>query len=206
MPACGPPVCAHCGMEIPGAFDAVLSCARCRRQPPLYEAARAPWRYEGLARQAIGAFKYHHHLRLGRWLADAMAQAAVRSLPIRDIAAVVPVPLHWLKRHLRGRNPTEELAREVAARLNRRCLSQALSRVRWTSTQTRLSARQRARNVRDAFAARRRLVRGLNVLLIDDVVTSGATANACARALKAAGARKVFVLAAARTGSDPKGV
>jgi predicted amidophosphoribosyltransferase len=128
-----------------------------------------------------------------------MVATAQRSLPLEEVAGVLPVPLHWLTRHLRGTNPSEELAMLIARSLKKPCLTHALHRRRWTRTQTQLNWRQRIRNVQQAFVARERFVRDRTLLLIDDVLTSGATADACAHALKQAGARRVFVLTAART-------
>jgi len=161
--------------------------------------ARAPWLYAGAAQNAIRQFKYHRHWRIGRWLADDMARVARASFPLEDVATVVPVPLHWLKRRLNGFHAVERLAHRVARALEKPYAPRALRRRRWTATQTRLAWQRRARNVRGAFAARQQLVCDQTVLLVDDVLTSGATANACALALKAAGARRVFVLTAART-------
>lgn len=199
MPRSGRPVCAVCGVGLPGAFDARVRCASCRASPPPFEMARAPWRYTGAAQDALRQFKYDGRRWIGRWLAEEMAVTARASLPVAEVSLVLPVPLFWLKRRLKGRNPAEELARAVARSLEKPCAAQALRRVRWTATQTRLSSRQRLRNVRRAFAARERRLRGSTVLLIDDVLTSGSTAGACAQALKQAGASRVFVLTAART-------
>ena len=112
---------------------------------------------------------------------------------------VLSVPLHWIKRWLKGVNPAGQLAVTVARSLKKPYAPCALRRRRWTATQTRLRWRERFRNVDQAFAARKQFVTDKTVLLIDDVLTSGATANACARALKRAGAKRVFVLTAART-------
>ena len=199
MPRSGPPVCVRCGMTLPGAFDAALCCAFCRSTPPIFEMARAPWQYAGSAQRAIHQFKYDRRWRLGRWLSADMAASARASLPLARITAVVPVPLHWLKHRMRGFNPAEALAVSVADQLNKPCLPRALRRTRWTPSQTRLHGRKRLQNVRGAFTADPRMVRGEGMLLIDDVHTSGATVNACAGALNAAGARHVFVLTAART-------
>ena len=132
-------------------------------------------------------------------MADAMAVTAQRAFPLEEIDAVMPVPLHWVKQRLRGFNPSEQLARQIADALGRPYRPKILRRTRWTAAQTRLPHRRRFGNVRQAFAASSSPPGG--VLLIDDVLTSGATADACATALKKAGAAKVFVLTAARTPS-----
>lgn len=199
MPRRQAPVCIRCGVALPGAFDAVVLCPACRRRPPSFEMARAPWLYAGLVQEAIRQFKYSRHWRIGRWLAEEMSATARASLPLDEVSAVLPVPLHWLKRRLRGWNPSEELAASVAQSLKKPCRARALRRTRWTTTQTRLGRQARERNVRAAFAARPHSVRQQTVLLVDDVLTSGSTAEACARALHEAGAGRVFVLTAART-------
>ena len=199
LPRAGAPLCRRCGAEIRGAFDAVLECAGCRRHPRAFDAARAPWRYAGPAREAVHRFKYGRRRRLGGWLAADMARTARAALPCDERSIIVPVPLHWLKLRLAGRNHAEELARALSRALGAPCVPKALARRRWTRPQTRLSGRARLRNVRHAFTASSRLVCGRTVLLVDDVLTSGATAEACACALKTAGARAVYVLTAART-------
>lgn len=199
MPRSGLPLCARCGIRLSGAFDAILVCAVCRRASPAFDVARAPWQYHGLAEEAIRQFKYHRRWRLGRWLADEMIATARASLPLGEISVVLPTPLHWLKRHLTGFDPVAQLATDVANALQKPCRLGALRRIRWTATQTRLHWNDRFRNVHQAFSTSRRWVEGHSVLLVDDVLTSGATADACAQTLKTSGARAVFVLTAART-------
>ena len=94
MPRTLAPVCRCCGVGLRGAFDAVADCASCRAAPRAFELARAPWRYDGPVQAAVRRFKYRRRWRLGRWLADGMAQTARESLPLKDVSAVVPVPLH----------------------------------------------------------------------------------------------------------------
>jgi len=199
MPRTGRPICQRCGMMVSGAFDATDTCVGCRRRALAFEAARSPWVYTGPLRDALHLFKYRDHWRIGDWLADEMSVYAAETLPLERIDLVLPVPLHWLKRVLRGYNPAAELAQRIARELDLPYAPQSLRRRRWTATQTTLHGRRRFRNVQDAFAANPRHVNGKRILLIDDVLTSGATAHACAGALRDAGARDVFVLTAART-------
>ena len=201
-----PPVCTLCRDRLPGAPEPV--CARCRvsleslacRAPlPLGAHARAAFRYEGTARQALLCFKYHDRHRLGPWLSARMAEAVPQDRPWTEIDLVTAVPLHWLKRRLRGADPVGSLGRSVAARLGKPWRPAALTRRRWTTTQTRLTPAQRQRNVARAFRARPHDVSGRSVLLIDDILTTGATSQACAHALRQAGAARVLVLTAAAT-------
>jgi len=199
MPRTGQPICQRCGVTIPGAFDAAATCSSCRRRTLAFDAARSPWVYAGALRDALHLFKYRDHWRVGHWLAGEMSVYAAETLSVEGLEVVLPVPLHWLKRVLRGYNPAAELARRVAETLQLPYQPHGLRRRRWTATQTALPWRGRFRNVRDAFAADPRYVNGRRVLLIDDVLTSGATAHACAAALRDAGARDIFVLTAAHT-------
>lgn len=198
MPRIDPPACSRCGVGLRGAFDAHLLCSICQSAPLAFDVARAPWWYAGSAQAAIRQFKYSRRWRIGHTLAVQMA-AAASALPLDEVDAVLPVPLHWLKGRFKGFCPPAYLAQIVASLLNKPYLSSALHRARWTATQTSLGWRERFRNVDRAFAARSPLINGRSVLLIDDVLTSGATADACARTLKTAGARRVFLLTAART-------
>ena len=199
MPRIDPPVCSRCGVGLRGAFDAQRLCPTCRSAPLAFDAARSPWWYAGATQDAVQQFKYSRRWRIGQSFALEMAAAARAALPLDEVDAVLPVPLHWLKRRLKGFHPPAYLARVVASALNKPYLASALRRARWTTTQTSLGWRERFRNVDQAFTAREALVAGRSVLLIDDVLTSGATADACARTLKSAGARRVFLLTAART-------
>lgn len=199
MPRSQRPHCLCCGVGIRGAFDAATLCAACRARPLAFDAARAPWQYTGTMRELVRLWKYHHYWRFGPWLAREMVAVGASTLPLECVDLVVPIPLHWLKRRLVAFQPVAELAATVADELQKPCEPSSLRRRRWTPTQTTLTWRRRWHNVRGAFAANARRVAGRTILLIDDVLTSGATAHACALALKDAGASRVFVLTAART-------
>ncbi len=199
-----PPVCAICGDALSTwrSLDLAASrCARCRRQPPALSRARAAGAYEGVLRQVIHGLKYEGRRTLATTLGEMMRARGAEVLQGADLA--VPVPLHWRRRHARGFNQAEDLARHLGLPVVR-----ALRRVRPTSPQSGLSATDRRRNLRRAFAPPRRgwrrrrlphpLIRGACVVIVDDVSTTGATLEACALVLKEGGAREVRALTAAR--------
>jgi ComF family protein len=210
-PFCGPcwtalpvglgPGCVVCGEPFPG-LAGVLSCDACRRAPPLYAFARAVGPYRDGMREAIHALKYGRRpvlaTPLGGLLADAGAEAG--PVPLRDWAdAVIPVPLHPARQAERGFNQAELLAEPCGKRWRVPMLTRSLVRVRSTAPQADLDAAARRANVRDAFrVARPAEVRGRRVLLVDDVLTTGATVGAAARALRAAGTAAIGVLTLAR--------
>ena len=190
-----PPLCMRCGDPLPSWRVISLEnglCPRCRRRASHVRAARAIGAYEGSLRSIVHALKYGRRPSLARALALRM-QAHAGDL-LRDADLAVPVPLHASRKRARGFNQAEELARHLDLPWRN-----ALRRTRATPSQTDLPAARRHANVRDAFAARRRAyVDGLCVVLVDDVSTTGATLDACARALIDAGAREVRALTAAR--------
>ncbi len=167
----------------------------CRAGLNAFDAAYAYAAYEGVMRDLIHLFKYARIRPLARALGGYMAAALPREERF-DMA--VPVPLHWVKRWRRGFNQASLLADELGRRCGIRIV-EAMRRTRHTPAQASLSRAARRRNLRGAFAARTRAgVQGRRILLVDDVLTTGATANACAAALKRAGASYVAVLTLAR--------
>lgn len=149
--------------------------------------------YEGTLRKLIHLFKYSGVRRLAQPLAALLADALPRD---RQFDLVTAVPLHWRRRWQRGYNQAELLGRAIA-RARGIPSANVLRRVAATRAQAGLSNAQRRENVAGAFRARRR-VAGLRILIVDDVMTTGATLGACARALKKAGAKSVSVLSLAR--------
>lgn len=200
-----PPACLLCRAPVPD--DRAALCRPCQlgltaRPSPVRRleagASAAPLPYTPLVREAVHAFKYDQHLKIGAWLARQMVRTAHASFPLSTVSVVAPVPMHWLKRRVKGHDPVAWLADEVASALELSYQPGLLHRRRWTPSQTRLSPARRLRNVRDAFRLNGRVPAGSAVLLIDDVLTSGATAGECARTLRAGGAGEVFVLTAAQ--------
>jgi ComF family protein len=168
-------------------------CPRCRRTRRFVDRGRAIGAYEGALRAIIHALKYEGRRSLARPLGALMRRRGADLL--EGAACAIPVPLHPSRRRHRGFNQAADLARHVGIPV-----VPALRRVRATPTQTGLPAAQRHRNVRDAFAVTRAAapLAGRTVVLIDDVSTTGATLEACARALKHAGVGEVRALTAAR--------
>lgn len=201
MPAEG---CLRCGWPFPGPAGTAGAerplCQRCRETRDHFRTARAALRYRegGIARAAILLAKHGRRLALLRHLARLLAEDAPRRFLLADWDGLVPVPLYWTRRWQRGFNQAEVLARAVERRHRIPVLGRALVRVRATPPQQGDIAARR-RNVADAFdviAPAR--VAGRRLLLVDDVFTTGATADACARALLRAGAADVGVLTLAR--------
>jgi ComF family protein len=151
--------------------------------------------YEGLLREWIHLFKYSRIQTLAQPLGNLLAQAVPRQ---EEFDAIVAVPLHWLRQWRRGFNQSEVLARGLGREFGVPVIS-ALRRKRSTQVQAGLSNTARRRNVAQAFCRRRwRSVSGKRILLVDDVMTTGSTAAACARALKSAGATRVVLATVAR--------
>ena len=192
------PACASCGLpfEIDPGGD--MQCAACLAHPPAFDGARAIFRYDDASKKPILALKHADRLDLvpafGRWLERAGRPLLAQS----DV--IVPVPLHRLRLWKRRYNQAAELARSVSLRTGLPMDPLLLRRLRPTPSQGNMpSATARRSNVRGAFGvAPDRAPSGRRVLLVDDVMTTGATVNACAKALKKAGAASVYVLALAR--------
>jgi ComF family protein len=192
------PCCACCGLPFDFELGESALCGDCAREPPRFDRARSAMRYDEASRKLILAFKHGDRLHLapafGQWLKRAGAEL------LRDADLIVPVPLHWTRLFARRYNQAALLARALAAQGGPPMAPDWLIRKRRTPSQGRQSAVARRRNVAGAFAMRPgKSIAGLRVVLIDDVLTTGATVSECARILKRAGAKRVDVLTLART-------
>jgi ComF family protein len=194
-----PPFCPRLG--IPFVYDPGpgLLSMQAIADPPAYKRARAAVRYDEVARTLVHALKYHDRTDLapsmGRWMARAGREL------LDDADLLVPVPLHWRRGFSRRFNQSGALARSISQHSGVPVARDALRRIRPTEHQVGLSRAERASNVQGAFQVavdRRPEIQGRRVILIDDVLTSGATVDACARALLRARARQVDVLVFAR--------
>jgi ComF family protein len=170
------------------------SCIRCREETYHFERAIRLGPYDGLLRELILRCKHQAGEALADVLGEIWAECACERLRELRADVVVPIPLHWRRRWTRGYNQSEALARPLAAGLGMPILPFALRRVRNTPHQTRQTPSARRDNVRNAFVVRTHTpIARKNVLLVDDVLTTGWTASEAARALRAAGAGRVVV-------------
>ena len=193
------PFCQTCSQPFEGSINSVFSCANCAHRLIHFDAAVATYRGRGIVREVIHEFKYGRqiHLRhiVARWLRAAMDDERIREIRF-DV--IVPVPLHAARQRERGFNQASLLADLLSAQTSIPS-KPLLERIRYTTTQTALDRSQRMENLHNAFRLRKKAdVRGLRVLLIDDVLTTGSTLSECARVLKGAGAISVHAATAAR--------
>lgn len=189
-------ICEICGLPLP---DGGSRCFHCRRYARAFRFCRSAALYEGVVRTCLKLLKYNGREFLAKPLGRLMAERFAEWPELQRIEGVVPVPLHFWRKHGRGYNQSELLAKSFCASTGISLAEGVLKRLRATRTQTELKREDRFLNVENAFAVRRAdAVRGRSLLVVDDVCTTGATLEACARALKTAGARQVCALTVAR--------
>ena len=193
------PLCCSCGIMFNSRAGDDHLCGNCRESPPRFDRARAAGVYAGTLRNAIHQFKYRGGLMFAKHLGQLLAQHGQRLLTVEAINLIVPVPLHRRRLRQRGYNQSLELARHLGACWGIAVAPEWLVRNRETPQQTALSRQARSLNMRGAFAWTGPALDDKRVVLIDDVYTSGATANECARVLKKSGAGTVEVLTLAHT-------
>ena len=193
------PFCQKCSEPFEGSITSEFTCANCAHRTIHFDAAVSAYRGRGMVREIIHEFKYGRqiHLRrlVARWLHAALDDERLRG---RRFDVVVPVPLHATRLRERGFNQASLLAALLSAHTSIPS-KPLLDRIRYTTTQTALDRSERMENLHNAFRLRKNAdVRGLRVLLIDDVLTTGSTLSECARVLKRAGALSVHAATAAR--------
>lgn len=202
-----PPYCKVCAEPYDGAIDGLFRCQNCADRAFAFEFAVTGYSAEGAVRDLVHRFKYGGDLSLRGALGGLLLRALQDPrLLEEDFSSwvLVPVPLHWSRRQERQFNQSLELCRRLSPQV-RIPWADAMRRIRSTHTQSRLTRAQRLENLAGAFQMKRRFqgaasqLKGRNVLLVDDVFTTGATADACARVLKRkGGVQKVVVIAVAR--------
>jgi len=181
--------CVSCALPLPGN----LHCIECLADPLPVDWCEAWGAYRGALEKLLQALKFEHH----DFLDDALASLLEETLRDREFDVIAGVPMHAAKERKRGYNQAELLARALSRRIEIQCDMTLLTRRRDRGTQSSLPKRDRAANVRGAFAASSR-VKGKSILIVDDICTTGETLRACAAALTAAGAARVCAVAVAK--------
>jgi len=194
-----PPFCIRCGRTIDTQGRTGSICAGCLKAPAVFDRAFAPCAYEGTVKALIKALKYRQRDYIAGVLGDLLIEFIREyELPMQLIDVLMPVPLHAARRRQREFNQAELLCRKVAAACGKPVETDALIRRRNTPAQAELGTDRRKANVAGAFrVSDSACVEDKNILLIDDVLTTGSTASEAAAALKNAGANIVFILTVA---------
>ena len=192
------PFCSHCGIPFAVDLGEGALCVQCLTETPIFDKARAVMVYNDISSKLIGRLKYQDRMSGLHYYARAMA-----SLDHWDgVDVIIPVPMHWRRLAWRRYNQAAWLGFALAEETNIACEPDWLARTEFTKRQTGMKRAERTKNLTNAFRVPETHigdVNGKHVMVVDDVITTGATANACAKALKAAGASRVSVVALART-------
>ena len=195
-----PPICDQCGLPFDGEISDVFECGNCREMNLHFCRARSAVAAKGMVLEIIHRWKYQRALWFEPFLCELLLREATPALREEQWDLLVPVPLHPLKRSEREFNQAENLARHLSQAVDLPFRADVIRRVTPTRTQTQLSRKERSANMRGAFAPGSCIdhARGKRVVVIDDVMTTGATTSACAEVLRAAGAAEVCVWTVAR--------
>jgi ComF family protein len=193
------PFCERCGLPFDGEMSQPFQCSNCREMTLHFRSARSAVVADGLMLDVIHRYKYNRALWFEPFLAGLLISRAAPELAAERWDFIVPVPLYPVKQREREFNQAERLAARLGRAAKIPVNARLLRRVKPTVTQTTLTREQRAANVREAFAfCGGKKLNGEKIVLLDDVLTTGATTNACARALRKAGAGDICVWTAAR--------
>jgi ComF family protein len=194
-----PPCCSRCALPFVGAVDSEFECGYCKELGLHFSRGVAACLARGIVLNAIHEFKYNRKMYFGQHLAEWIVTGGRKRVDWSGVDAIVPVPLHPRKKREREFNQAEYLADTVGAAFAKPVWKHSIRRVKDTPTQTLLSREERMDNLRHAFETRDSTVlKRKRVVLVDDVFTTGATLDACARVLRVAGAADVWVLTVAR--------
>ena len=197
------PYCEICGIPQEFELEKNIICNSCKHDPPHYDKARAVCSYGDSVIKMVSNFKYNSAFNVGDFMASRIN--SLLSQVILDCDVIVPVPIHKYRLIKRGFNQAAEIAKIIAKKHDKPLLLDSLKKISFNVQQTRLNKQQRIENVKDSFAIPSENLKDFKdkkVLLIDDVLTTGATVNECSRIIKLAKAKQVEVAVFARTGLD----
>ena len=185
--------------QICGASKTDDECKVCQTNEFLFDKARSVFMFNKVVQNMIHEFKYNEMTRIAKFFGKLSQEYIEKFQPFDHIDYIVPVPLHKVKKRSRGFNQAEYITREISKNLNWKHLPKLIKRKNFTKTQTKLNKDQRKKNVSLAFAINTKYdIKGKNILLVDDVFTTGATANSIVIALKEKQVNKVYVFTIAR--------
>ena len=191
-----PPFCSSCGRHLEKNNRNKNICSCCLKKGLSFDRAFSPCLYEGVIKELVHEFKYKGKVHLSKPLSKIMTDFITEyDLPIDYLDFIIPMPLHKTRLREREFNQAEILSRHIASEFNKHLAPDALIRHRLTRTQTELPTNKRYLNVKDSFSVTNNYdLKNKNVLLVDDVLTTGATSSEAAYTMKKAGANIVFVL------------
>ena len=190
------PFCAKCGQSLTHTQFENGVCNKCRRKPFAFSRAWSACYYEGVLKDLIHRFKYEHNPKLARLLAQPLAGFIQEyKIPLEKFDCCIPMPLHPIRLREREFNQAQLLAEEIGGNFNLQILRGALSKIKNTRPQTDLKEKERFSNIKGAFAVQdETMIKGKTILLLDDLITTGATASEASATLINAGAKDVCVL------------
>jgi len=192
-------ICSICGTPFPDSPAENHLCGECLEKKPYFSYARAVFSYENIILNAIHQFKYKRDMSIGKIMSSFMADFSYPDIDLTDYSLIIPVPLHIKRLRERGFNQSLILARAVGKKRKIPVDFSMLKRHKFTITQTGLNKHERKQNIKGAFEiSDKKKIHGKNVILVDDVYTTGATVNECAKTLLQEGAQKISVLTLAR--------
>jgi ComF family protein len=193
-----PPFCNACGFPFAFEIENNALCGKCIKSPPRYNQARYLFKYDESSKKLIHALKYNDQTYLARIFAKLLFNSYKQDILKYDVIA--PVPMHWLKRMFRMYNQAMLLAQEISSISGLPVINDNLQKVRWTKAQSSLDKNARLSNLQGSFKVKNPdFFKGKKVILVDDVLTTGATVKECAKLLKKSGASQIMVLTIAAT-------
>ena len=186
------PRCAKCGKPI--RYEEKEFCEDCKKGEFFFEKGKSIWIHKGPAAWSIYQFKYHNRRIYGKFYASELWRIYGEDIKHWGIECIIPVPLHWRRKRSRGYNQAECIAKELGKLSGIAVADNAIKRIRYTERQKKLDNKERKRNLEGAFCVSKRWKKVKNVLLIDDIYTTGSTINEVSRKLKQRGVEKICFL------------